>query len=563
MALTNSRPLQIPTMENEMLHNSTSPIFQLSSLNLNSSSRNLATNNNNIVASFPGSETVDLLDINPVLNPNSTVPVTTPKKSDSTVSLDSTQSISGNNTKVKKDSVSAAKKDNPLMEVSKLIPVTGERPVPEDRTAPLNDDVLFAVFVILCENDVEQNGLTVKQLCDFLLAKHPEMSNLSTKLSNLISAKLNAYVKKIEKGEKTMKYAISREWSNSSPRRMLYVYRGILAPDYKEHAKKVTDQLKQQMAAEASEATQMGSNSSTQQTFTIPSGSSSAKNNKNKATAANVGALQSEPLFFDGNSQTVTSNGLQTMDNLINQKNISMSSINTGFSLSPGFNIPYSSSPVSVTLNQNTPSKATEISSENNNNKTNNKKKNSKQKTNDLMTKQKTDTNDSKKRSNENMKGDSNSAIYNNRNMTTPQNKKQKLNASTNGFNSSGSNSTTMTPTLLDGSSSSVIGVPIPSNKTSSTYVTAVAATPRISKLLPNSGSRSNMSNHILHKSSNSLGSMFHQSPSTPKTDSDGGSDENLSDYNAWLKIIREGFLTKDIQSPESISLEELDSILI
>ncbi|KAG0672114.1 hypothetical protein C6P45_004129 [Maudiozyma exigua] len=556
-------------MENEMLHNSTSPIFQLGSLNLNSNSRNLAANNN-IVASFPGSETVDLLDINPVLNPNSNVSLTTPKKSSSVVSLNSTQSSSGkssngNNTKPKKDSVSAAKKDNPLMEVSKLIPVTGERPVPEDRTAPLNDDVLFAVFVILCESDVEQNGLTVKQLCDFLLAKHPEMSNLSTKLSNLISAKLNAYVKKVEKGEKTMKYAISREWSNSSPRRMLYVYRGILAPDYKEHAKKVTDQLKQQIAAEAAEAGQVSSNSSAQLPFMTPSDSSSTKNNKNKSATANAATLQPEPSFFDGNSQTVASNGLQTMDNLINQKNISMSSINTGFSLSPGFNIPYSSSPVSVTLNQNTPNKSADKgSSENNNNKTNTKKKNTKQKTNDLMTKQKTDTNDSKKRSNENMKGDSsNSTISNNRNMTTPQNKKQKLNTTSNIFNGSGSNSATITPTLLDGSAaSSAIGVPIPSTKTSSTYVTAVAATPRISKLLPKSGSRSNISNHILHKSSNSLVSMFHQSPSTPKTDSDGGSDDNLSDDNAWLKIVREGFLTKDIQSPESISLEELDSII-
>ena len=320
------------------------------------------------------------------------------------------------------------------------------------------------------------------------------------------------------------------------------------------------------MADEASEATQMGSNLSAQQSSTILSASSSTKNNKNKSTTTNAGTLQREPSFFDGNAQTFTSNGVQTMDNLINQKNISMSSINTGFSLSPGFNIPYSSSPVSVTLNQNTPSKSTDISSENNNNKTNNKKKNSKQKTNDLMTKQKTDTNDSKKRSNENMKGDgsNNSTIYNNRNMTTPQNKKQKLNTATNGFNGSSSSSITMTPTLLDGSSSSsVIGVPIPSNKTSSTYVTAVAATPRISKLLPRSGSRSNISNHILHKSSNSLGSMFHQLHSTPKTDSDGGSDDNLSDDNAWLKIVRDGFLTKDIQSPESISLEELDSILI
>ncbi|SMN20717.1 similar to Saccharomyces cerevisiae YOR355W GDS1 Protein of unknown function, required for growth on glycerol as a carbon source [Maudiozyma saulgeensis] len=538
MALTNSRPLQIPTMENEMLHNSTSPIFQLSAINLNANARSLASNTN-IITSFPGSETVDLLDVNPAMNPNANGHQGSPSKKRNNSNGDDSSSHNGKssgNNKTKKDSVSS-KKENPLLEVSKLIPVTGERPAPEDRAPPLNDDVLFAVFVILWESDVEQNGLTVKQLCDILLAKHPEMSDLSTKLSNLISAKLNAYVKKIEKGEKTMKYAISREWSNSSPRRMLYIYRGILAPDYKEHAKKVTNQLKQQMAQD-NEAKQESQN-------TDPSS------------------------FFDGNATNSSPNGL-TMDNVMNKGNISMST-NTGFSLSPGFNIPYSSSPVSVTLNQNTPNKSTMTSGDNS------KKKQTKQKSNDLMNKQ-TESNDTKKRSNENMKNesssDSNNGVVNNKNLTTPQNKKQKMNNNQNSNDPSGnpSRSTTMTPTLLDGANNNnsnnttittgnTTGVSASSNK-QSTYITAVAAAPRISKLLPKSGIRSTISNHIPHNGNNSLIAMFHQTPCTPKLDSESIPEDGTTEDNAWLKIVREGFLTKDIQSPESISLEELDSII-
>lgn len=78
--------------------------------------------------------------------------------------------------------------------------------------------------------------MTVKQICDILVEKHPDMANLSSKTSNLVSAKLNAYVKRVEKGEKSLIYALSREWADASPKRMVYVYRGLLAPDYYVHA---------------------------------------------------------------------------------------------------------------------------------------------------------------------------------------------------------------------------------------------------------------------------------------------------------------------------------------
>ncbi|GMM35241.1 Gds1 protein [Saccharomycopsis crataegensis] len=119
--------------------------------------------------------------------------------------------------------------------ISTTIPVTGERPRPE-KDASLEDDVLFTIFSILYDNDAEGKGMTVKQICDVLLEKHPETAKISTKTSNLVSAKLNAYVKRVEKGEKNLKYALSREWADTSPKRMVYVYRGILTNDFYIHA---------------------------------------------------------------------------------------------------------------------------------------------------------------------------------------------------------------------------------------------------------------------------------------------------------------------------------------
>ncbi|KAH3685298.1 hypothetical protein WICPIJ_003726 [Wickerhamomyces pijperi] len=119
--------------------------------------------------------------------------------------------------------------------ISTTIPVTGERPLPE-KCDSIDDDVLYQIFTILYENDKDQKGMTVKQICDVLLESNPDTAQLSTKTSNLISAKLNAYVKRVEKGEKDLVYALSREWADASPKRMMYVYRGLLAPDYQEHA---------------------------------------------------------------------------------------------------------------------------------------------------------------------------------------------------------------------------------------------------------------------------------------------------------------------------------------
>lgn len=131
--------------------------------------------------------------------------------------------------------------------ISTTIPVTGEKPKPEQEgDASLEDDVLFAIFLILYEKDPGGSGMTVKQICDILVERHPEMAQLSSKTSNLVSAKLNAYVKRVEKGDSNLKYALSREWADASPKRMVYVYRGLLTKDFHVHVKSAMELQKQQ-----------------------------------------------------------------------------------------------------------------------------------------------------------------------------------------------------------------------------------------------------------------------------------------------------------------------------
>lgn len=126
--------------------------------------------------------------------------------------------------------------------ISTTIPVTGEKPKPDQEgDASLEDDVLYAIFLILYEKDAEGAGMTVKQICDVLIERHPDMAQLSSKTSNLVSAKLNAYVKRVEKGDSNLKYALSREWADALPKRMVYVYRGLLAKDFHVHVKNAMD----------------------------------------------------------------------------------------------------------------------------------------------------------------------------------------------------------------------------------------------------------------------------------------------------------------------------------
>lgn len=140
--------------------------------------------------------------------------------------------------------------------ISTTIPVTGEKPKPQQEgDASLEDDVLYAIFLILYEKDPVGAGMTVKQICDVLVERHPEMAQLSSKTSNLVSAKLNAYVKRVEKGDSNLRYALSREWADASPKRMVYVYRGLLAKNFHVHLAGNSSQNNQNNSVSANPAT--------------------------------------------------------------------------------------------------------------------------------------------------------------------------------------------------------------------------------------------------------------------------------------------------------------------
>ena len=614
MALTNSRPLNLlDNGENDILHNSTSPVFQFNmnpslpgqmTSNISPTSNSLAnttnpapptTSVNNIPETnnnlFPGSDIVDLNDINPplkentindvIMTPINTTAQTTPTSTPAGVPNKNNMPVSTTTTSKKSNSTQKAASNNnplnnPIVEISKLIPVTGERPRPVENKSQIDDDVLFAVFIIMYEMDPEQHGMTVKQLCDYLLVRHPEMSNLSTKLSNLISAKLNAYVKKIEKGEKTLTYAISREWSAASPRRMLYIYRGLLAPDYKEQAHLVASKLKKQLAA----------NIITTSTDKATNNNKTSKKNSNNTTGV---AVNNIPQNIDLTSFDNSSFNLRQINSL-------------NFTFPPEFNIPYSTSPVSATLNNtshednNNMIDGSLINNENiNSNKImkSNKKNGSRKRANNDMTTVKTTTTTTKKNSKYNNNNNDNNNDDDNDSMKPP-NKRQKSSNTESSNNSSssmlinqstplGSQSTATINNSNNNDMNNVFNTHSNSYNAESNYITAVAAAPRISKYLPRSkfATPNNSSSNIhqlltLHTPILKSGS---QSKSGDKDDNtttatfDGSNDfgrsnlydeENQEQKNKeeyWINMVRGGFLTRDIDKPESISIEDLDNM--
>lgn len=54
MALANSRPLQIPTLENEILHNSNSPVFQLNSMGFTTRADTISNPGTDLIGNQPG-----------------------------------------------------------------------------------------------------------------------------------------------------------------------------------------------------------------------------------------------------------------------------------------------------------------------------------------------------------------------------------------------------------------------------------------------------------------------------------------------------------------------------
>ena len=104
--------------------------------------------------------------------------------------------------------------------ISTTIPVTaGEKrkPSQKDSHLSLEDDVLYAIFVILYEKDTEGSEMTVKQICDILVDNIPAtwlICQQKHRTLRVLKSK-GSYVKRIvEKGDSSLKYALSRDWAD-------------------------------------------------------------------------------------------------------------------------------------------------------------------------------------------------------------------------------------------------------------------------------------------------------------------------------------------------------------
>lgn len=242
--------------------------------------------------------------------------------------------------------------------VSTTVPLTGERPKPESHPS-MEDDVLLAIFIILFEHDPESKGMTVKQICDILVEKHPEMSKLSSKTSNLVSAKLNAYVKKVEKGDASIHYALSRDWADSSPKRMVYVYRGILSPEYPSYVQRIIEEHRERDAA-------------TNMLHSMNSDSTAIEKNDfeadmNDANLVYTSTLKANAYKIDNRSNSNLSSPSPLSHDLSNVQSISPAGLQLNraspfgngsidFEI-PQLSVPYSVAPVTASLNISMPMK--------------------------------------------------------------------------------------------------------------------------------------------------------------------------------------------------------------
>ncbi|GME75733.1 unnamed protein product [Ambrosiozyma monospora] len=217
--------------------------------------------------------------------------------------------------------------------ISTTVPVSGERPKPTAHST-LDDNVLMAIFEILFDHDKKAEGMTVKQICDILIERHPEMANLSSKTSNLVSAKLNAYVKRVEKGDQNIIYALSRDWADASPKRMVYVYRGLLSKDFPKYVQKVLDAQRAMLGEENGDVTTESDSATTSTT------SHSKKSHKK---------VESAPSGNYSASQGIAPSGLEI------EKRSSFMDGSVDFRI-PQLSIPYSAAPVTASLNSVSPS---------------------------------------------------------------------------------------------------------------------------------------------------------------------------------------------------------------
>ncbi|CAI5759974.1 unnamed protein product [Candida verbasci] len=414
--------------------------------------------------------------------------------------------------------------------ISTAIPVTGEKPKPVQKgDASLEDDVLYAIFVILYEKDPKGEGMTVKQICDVLSELHPEMANLSTKTSNLVSAKLNAYVKRVEKGDTSLNYAISRDWADASPKRMVYVYRGILAPGFEVVAKKLMDELKQQRGEEEQNQSLNQDDPLSNIKSEEPDSPKSKNSNYSNSTTTNQLSSSIDFNYNDesleaGKQATLSKPRRQTMFDLGITKNTFNDISSTGFDKINLF-VPYSSAPVTASLTELTINEKDSTTTTNNSNSMD---------------------------FDEEFEG------------VFADSEDDEDDYFVESIKKNGKRSKSMSYISLNNKKSKVLtaaaAAPRASRAPSSHSPDAAAAAAALHAAAIRAISRANsfVQPNITNKNStNSTNKNSSTNTNTPKTLKTGtaGSCSNKK----WLNVIRSGFLSQDIGAPEDTSLSDLD----
>ncbi|KAF6015661.1 hypothetical protein HII12_000823 [Brettanomyces bruxellensis] len=378
----------------------------------------------------------------------------------------------------------------------------------------LSDDVLMAIFEILHDEDTDGNGMTVKHICDILIKKHPEMANLSSKTSNLVSAKLNAYVKRIEKGDKRMKYALSRVWANTSPRRMLYIYRGVLADNYPEFVHNAIEKLRLKESIKEAEIAQSMSEASPSSSASPASIETPASLNSSVGSSADVNMdLISSPFRGgDRNPPLAPGVGYFKKQSPFQDAVLSLKM--------PQLSVPYSSAPVTASLNTCRVPLDSAKEAEANISLSSSASPSSANPWLSLM-------NDSEE--------DEEDEVYMGRRSSV---------------------TTAVVPSTLSKRSKSMSF--IQSKRPRTSKLTAASMTPRIPKKQSIADSPS-ASAAVAALRVSALSNFYSAVGSSARSKAEESQAPRIS--NKWLETVRSGFLNQDIESPENVSLAELDGM--
>jgi hypothetical protein len=522
----------------------------------------------------------DLSNDSPNLNKdNNSIDISSKLPSDNSDSLNEKKEIKAEK-KEKKEKEKKDKKEkkapraiNFASGVSTTVPLTGERPKPEAHSS-MEDDVLLAIFIILFDHDPDGKGMTVKQICDILVEKHPDMSKLSSKTSNLVSAKLNAYVKKVEKGDVSIHYALSRDWADSSPKRMVYVYRGILSPDYPAYVQKVIEEHRQKDAAAMNVLDTLNSNN-------IPIDRGDFEVDMNDSNLVYTSKLKANAYKNDDRSDSNNSSQSPLAHDLSNLHSISPAGLQLNraspfgngaidFDI-PQLSVPYAVAPVTASLNISMPIKfddesSNEISKNYSSNSDFSERKNANQYLSAIPDSDSDDDVYNSLRGGFDDDEDEETSVYENHGyykrcseiiterIPSGIGKRSKSISFVNKRSKSNSMTSKTQSDPQERNSST------DSDVKSKRIITAAALTPRVPRKsfanTPNAAAAVAALRAVALGSYN--GSMSESVNSiTSSIMTDTSVEPSIS--AKWLETVRSGFLNQDIESPENVSLAELD----